>query len=617
MLFLVSTAIVWGLALTALPPWWRAWRRRRRQPGEVTRRLWLALTSGGLALCFTLLQPPIYGFVDRATGVPNAARLLANLLAVGATWCVNRWLAIMPSPALPPSRLDRLSRSPALALAALIALAAFWFAGPRDVTEVDDYVAHYGTSPAVLAYRLVFSGYLGLTGVGLCRRVWAYRQAARRPLTRAALGLQTVGWASAVFYLAHEGGYAVMRYLERSYSAAQAERAQGLLLAGAMVPLAIGRAFPHCGTRLLRLQRWFARYRAYRQIEALARALPPGTPAPPVVVTRGGLRAAPGRRDLDVRLHFRIMVIRDGATRLSERITPTLLTQARQYAAHDTPAPDPAALDGACLALALGVDGDTPAQEGSGWQLGSPTSTDLTSEARYLSRVARAWHAVSAALATPTRPGNPSTLEDRCMNTPRAMPRDRLARALTEAFAPTPVAIVALSLIAWHSTESSGAAIRWALLAGVFAPVVPRVYLAWQVRRGAVTDVHVHRREQRPRVLLISTLCVGAGVALLAALGAPPALIATLAAAMIGLGVALAITLVWKISLHVGILAGVVVALTQLVGPPMLALAPLVPAVAWARVQLRAHTPAQVLAGGAIGALVTIAALSLLMRLVG
>ncbi len=201
------------------------------------------------------------------------------------------------------------------------------------------------------------------------------------------------------------------------------------------------------------------------------------------------------------------------------------------------------------------------------------------------------------------------------MSTTEMTGRTRLARALTELLAPAPAAALTLSLIAWHSAETPGAALRWGLLAVVFAPAVPLFYLLRQVRRGRVTDRHVRRREQRPRLLLISALCVGAGVALLTALGAPPALRATLAAAAIGLGVVLAITLVWQISLHVGILAGIVVALAQVLGPGLLALSPLVIAVAWSRVHLRAHTIGQVTAGGLVGAAVTAASFDPLLRL--
>ncbi len=549
---------------------------------------------------------------DRAIGIPNSARLLAHLLAVTATWCVGRWLTAMPGPAVPTTRLERVARNPGLGLAAMIALTALWFIGPRGVTEANDYVARYGTSPAVLASRLIFCGYLGLMGSALCHRLWAYRQAARRRLTRVALTLQTVGWASAVLYLAHEGGYAITRYLQGPYSADRAERAQDLLIAGATLPITIGRALPPLTTRLARAQRWLLRYRAYRQIEPLARAMPADTPIPPSLAEPSRLHDTLPIRDLDLLLHFRAMRIRDGAGQLSGRITPALFAQAQQYANHCAPTPDPAALDGACIALALHAPGGTPPGEDGSWQPGGPSATDLTSEAIYLRRVTRAWQAVRADLADPDPTAHPPTTEHRRMNTPPT-PRDRLARALTEILAPWSVAATALCLIAWHSAESPGAAIRWGLLALVFAPAAPLLYLIRQVHRRAVTDRHVPRREQRPPVLIASGIFMGIGVALLAALGAPPALSATLGAAVIALGVALAVTLVWKISLHVGIVAGAVVALVQLIGPPMLALAPLVVAIAWARVHLRAHTPAQVLAGAAIGALTTAVSLGPLL----
>ena len=66
----------------------------------------------------------------------------------------------------------------------------------------------------------------------------------------------------------------------------------------------------------------------------------------------------------------------------------------------------------------------------------------------------------------------------------------------------------------------------------------------------------------------------------------------------------MAITLVWKISVHAAVAAGAVVVLVLAVGPALLVLAPLVALSAWARVQLEDHTPAQVAGGAAVGATV-------------
>ena len=62
------------------------------------------------------------------------------------------------------------------------------------------------------------------------------------------------------------------------------------------------------------------------------------------------------------------------------------------------------------------------------------------------------------------------------------------------------------------------------------------------------------------------------------------------------------VTLVWKLSIHAAVVAGAVTILVQVFGLPLLVLAPLVALVCWSRVALRDHTPAQTVAGAALGA---------------
>jgi membrane-associated phospholipid phosphatase len=88
--------------------------------------------------------------------------------------------------------------------------------------------------------------------------------------------------------------------------------------------------------------------------------------------------------------------------------------------------------------------------------------------------------------------------------------------------------------------------------------------------------------------------------------------VALVGAGGVGLAVALAITLVWKISIHTAVAAGAVVVLALVFGPALLVLAPLVALSGWARVEVGDHTPAQVLAGAAVGAAVAGAAFPLL-----
>jgi membrane-associated phospholipid phosphatase len=72
------------------------------------------------------------------------------------------------------------------------------------------------------------------------------------------------------------------------------------------------------------------------------------------------------------------------------------------------------------------------------------------------------------------------------------------------------------------------------------------------------------------------------------------------------------ITVWWQISAHAAFAAAVAVFCIALWGPWLAVTAPAVVLVGWARVQLKAHTLAQVIAGTALGAAITTASWALL-----
>ncbi|GAC1433382.1 MAG: phosphatase PAP2 family protein [Burkholderiaceae bacterium] len=182
---------------------------------------------------------------------------------------------------------------------------------------------------------------------------------------------------------------------------------------------------------------------------------------------------------------------------------------------------------------------------------------------------------------------------------------NRLARIITEVFAPSPLAAVVLIVVAWRYSPTTGEALKWSLLGILFAPVVPLLYLLRQLRRGKVTDHHVRRREQRAGIILFTLACGFAALVVLLKLGAPSQIIGLICAGAAGLIIALAITHYWKISIHTGVTAGIVVVFLELFGWWMLLLVPLVALVGWARVAVDDHTPAQVTVGAFIGAFVS------------
>lgn len=187
---------------------------------------------------------------------------------------------------------------------------------------------------------------------------------------------------------------------------------------------------------------------------------------------------------------------------------------------------------------------------------------------------------------------------------PKIWTKDRLARVLTEVFAPVVLTIGLLLVVGAASTPNPLVGLAWGLLAALFVGVIPYAFLLLGIRRGRWTNRHIPRREQRAIPMTFALASVLAGVAALTAAGAPRQLVALVIAGLAGLAVALAITLVWKISVHTAVASATATILVLVFGLALLAAFPLLPAVGWARVKLKDHSVPQVTAGAAIGSLV-------------
>ncbi|MCD2189693.1 hypothetical protein [Actinomycetospora soli] len=144
--------------------------------------------------------------------------------------------------------------------------------------------------------------------------------------------------------------------------------------------------------------------------------------------------------------------------------------------------------------------------------------------------------------------------------------------------------------------------IAWSLLGMVFTVVIPAAIVDVGVRRGRYTDHHLSRREQRAVPLGLAALSVLVGLGVLWLAGAPRAIVALQVAVLATTVVATTVTLWWKVSFHVAVVSAAACVLT-LLGGGWWALAWLaVPLVGWARLRLTAHTLAQVIVGGLLGA---------------
>ena len=189
----------------------------------------------------------------------------------------------------------------------------------------------------------------------------------------------------------------------------------------------------------------------------------------------------------------------------------------------------------------------------------------------------------------------------------------RLALAVTYAVSPLSLAPLLLGGLASASGASGrdvSLVIGWAV---ALVAVVPALVLAAMVRRGAVATMEVREQGRRTVPYLVGGACtLLLGLVLLGVLPGGQRLAAASALwQAVTTAVLLLINRRWKISVHLVAVAGTFATLAWarsaahlpipdgwLVGAALA-----VPLVAWARLQLRAHTPGEVLAGTVVGLL--------------
>jgi membrane-associated phospholipid phosphatase len=146
----------------------------------------------------------------------------------------------------------------------------------------------------------------------------------------------------------------------------------------------------------------------------------------------------------------------------------------------------------------------------------------------------------------------------------------------------------------------------WAGLTGMFFyGLVPALALILLYRNGAISHVYLPERDQRARLLLLGAGCYFLGCIGLWLAGAPTLM---MGAGCVYCGNALLVWRInrhWKISIHAVAVTGGLLLLLVASGGRLWPLSLALVLVAWARLQLQAHTIGQVLGGILLGGVST------------
>lgn len=147
------------------------------------------------------------------------------------------------------------------------------------------------------------------------------------------------------------------------------------------------------------------------------------------------------------------------------------------------------------------------------------------------------------------------------------------------------------------------------LLLILFILAIPIFYFFYALKKKKISDWEMTQRRERYPLYLLSLFCGGLALGFLKISGSQILFNVALIFYLLGIFITL-INFFWKISVHTaGITAGALVFNLLLSQSPYLYL--LIPLVAWSRHEEKKHTPGQILAGVALGALVVFGVLGL------
>jgi len=174
-----------------------------------------------------------------------------------------------------------------------------------------------------------------------------------------------------------------------------------------------------------------------------------------------------------------------------------------------------------------------------------------------------------------------------------------VAYGISQVGSPPVLGLFALILIATTLTLSK----VWGwfglyLLLGLFTPLG---FLIWQLRHGHITDLDVQLREQRKKSLLVTILGFALSWLIMMLGHAPEELTFMAGIGMIQWLIIFMITLRWKISVHTTSATGVTMLILRIFGLSAVPLVVTIPLIAWSRIKLKHHTPAQTIAGTILG----------------
>jgi len=184
--------------------------------------------------------------------------------------------------------------------------------------------------------------------------------------------------------------------------------------------------------------------------------------------------------------------------------------------------------------------------------------------------------------------------------------KKQIANLTSNILNPYLVSVFLIILLSLESTSSIGDAIKWSLISITVSILPVFIVILYLAHQEKLEGIFVIARRQRNKIYVLASVCAVANCLILLYLEAPLVLVATFVAGLSAVIVFMSINLLWKISLHTAFAAGSVTILIILYGSIGALSVLLVPPIAWARIELEHHSPAQAVSGALLTPLIVV-----------
>jgi membrane-associated HD superfamily phosphohydrolase len=184
--------------------------------------------------------------------------------------------------------------------------------------------------------------------------------------------------------------------------------------------------------------------------------------------------------------------------------------------------------------------------------------------------------------------------------------RERLSRLTSSILNPFLVSFIVIVLLAFKSAASTIDALKWASISIVLSVLPVFIIVIYLVRCRKLNSIFANPREQRHGIYILASVLGVIGCGVLWYFGAPELLAVTFTAGLIAIVIFTTINYFWKISLHTAFMAAAVVVLVMVYGAAAAWTFVLLPPVAWARMELKQHSWAQVATGAILAAVIVV-----------